>query len=169
MLREAYQLMKEVKEEDTLYSLGLFTATVISFLVNILELVLEIIKHIDFVQRVIKDLDGKVIVELKKDGIEKEMGWSNWCIIYTQEDANKELEEYTPKYRASDLLTSWLKLENHTLANQVVMKATRCQFQDTTNKSICFLCRILWKHSNIRFEKDLYGFPYMMNNGGSIR
>lgn len=59
MMREDDRIPKEVKEKDMLYSFKLFIATVIPFLVNFPELVLEVAKHIDFIKRVITYSKGK--------------------------------------------------------------------------------------------------------------
>jgi len=83
MLKEENLIPKEVKEIDTLYSSRFFKVVVIIFSVNLPELVLEVAEHMNFVQRMVKDSKGNVIIDLTKEGIEYAMGWSNKGIMYT--------------------------------------------------------------------------------------
>lgn len=49
-------------------------------------------------------MDGNFIAYLTKEGIKRAMQWLNQGIMFIQEDANKALEEYSIKHRASDLM-----------------------------------------------------------------
>lgn len=66
-----------VKDKYILHSFGLFMILVIPFFINFPELALEVVEYKYFIKIFFIDIEGKVITNLIKEGIEKVMDYSN--------------------------------------------------------------------------------------------
>lgn len=71
---------------------------------NLLELVLEVEEHIDFIKRDVLDSKEEIIAYLTKQGIEAAMDWSNWGVIFIQKYVDNKFEDYNNKHKPSNFI-----------------------------------------------------------------
>lgn len=77
MYEDYEKLNKYEKYNDVIYSLGLFKVVIFSLVEWFLELTIEVVDHLDFEHRILKDYMSKIIIDIFPQGIEDTFNWSN--------------------------------------------------------------------------------------------
>lgn len=75
MYEDVNKLTNEDKQDDIIYSFGLFKVVVFLFIIRFLELTLEVTRYYDFESKIIKDYKDEIITNFFAIGIKEAFNW----------------------------------------------------------------------------------------------